>query len=697
MKHLYFYITTSFFALFLQFAVAQNSQPCLTEVLFREKINNDPQILDQRRQIMENAQRFANNNDNRGGVRIIPMVFHVIHEGGAENISKAQILDQVRILNEDYRRLNADATNTPAAFLPVAADCNIEFRLAQLDPNGNCTDGIERIYSSLTNNARDNVKALSDWPMDKYLNIWVVKSIETTGTGIVLGYAQFPPPLGGNANTDGVVLRADFVGSIGSANGNGYFGRTATHEIGHWFGLLHIWGDDNGACTGTDYVADTPNQASENYWCPVYPHVTCSNGPNGDMFQNYMDYSDGSCENLFTAGQKNVMDNTLTTARTNNWSAANLTATGTDVSVPSVCVPRADFYADKQMICYGDSIKFTDYSWNADVATRDWSFPGGTPSTGTDSSIWVTYPTAGVYQVTLRVYNASGGDTLNKTTYIYVSSGASAYTAPYHEGFEGGSYPNVDWYIFNPDAGATYAKVTTAHIEGAASLKINNATSNSDAATDELVGPSIDLTTCTNPILTFQTAYKQKTASTTSTESLKVLISTTCGKYWTQRMALGCGTSFNMVTQNAQTSPFTPTSSQWKFWTVNIAPYGTSHNFRMKFVYTNGNRSNNFYIDDINIMTANSTADLQMNEFDFDVAPNPASDEMKINYFLPDTRNVLMELTDLTGRKVQTVVNEKLEPGRHEITLSAPSSAGIYFLTLRAGEQTFVRKVVFTR
>jgi hypothetical protein len=162
-----------------------------------------------------------------------------------------------------------------------------------------------RVQTSVNGfSTNDNVKFSSTggsniWNRDKYLNIWVCN----LSSGL-LGYAQFP---GGPANTDGVVIDFQAFGTNGTAQAPFNLGRTATHEVGHWLNCYHIWGDDGTACTGTDQVSDTPNQADENYGCPVFPVISCNNGPNGDMFMNYMDYTDDGCMNVFTTGQKNRM------------------------------------------------------------------------------------------------------------------------------------------------------------------------------------------------------------------------------------------------------------------------------------------------------------------------------------------------------------------------------------------------------
>jgi hypothetical protein len=176
----------------------------------------------------------------------------------------------------------------------------IRFVLAKTDPDGKPTSGITRTKTTVTSFPQDDsVKSgatggIDAWPSDKYLNLWVC----ALGGGL-LGYAQFP---GGPAATDGVVILNTAFGSMGTATAPYNLGRTATHEIGHWLNLRHIWGDTED-CSGTDFVDDTPNAQLPNYGKPIFPHVSCSNGPNGDMFMNYMDYVDDAAMVMFTAGQ----------------------------------------------------------------------------------------------------------------------------------------------------------------------------------------------------------------------------------------------------------------------------------------------------------------------------------------------------------------------------------------------------------
>lgn len=244
----------------------------------------------------------------------IPVVVHVVYSKNSENIADQQIDSQIEVLNEDYSGTNLDQILIPNGFKNVkAGDIGLRFCLATLDPDNQPTNGITRTLTSVTEfGFSDDVKYTDQggedaWPADKYLNIWVCN----LGGGL-LGYAQYP---GGPDSTDGVVILYKAFGKNGTAVKPYNKGRTVTHEVGHWFNLFHIWGDDGSDCSGTDNVNDTPNQAGSNTGCPTYPSISCNNGPNGDMFMNYLDYSNDSCMYMFTKGQKNRMLNALDNLR----------------------------------------------------------------------------------------------------------------------------------------------------------------------------------------------------------------------------------------------------------------------------------------------------------------------------------------------------------------------------------------------
>lgn len=230
----------------------------------------------------------------------IAVVVHVVYNTEARNVSDDQVRSQIEVLNQDYMALNADRTNVPSPWTSLAATPGVQFHLATTDPTGQPTTGITHTQTSTVSfNFDESVKSsaaggVDPWPTDRYLNIWVCNL-----SGGLLGYAQFP---GGPATTDGVVILYSAFGAGGSAKAPFHLGRTTTHEVGHWLNLHHIWGDVLG-CGGTDSVDDTPPAESPNYGTPLFPHVTCSNGPNGDMFMNFMDYVDDSAMCFFTQGQ----------------------------------------------------------------------------------------------------------------------------------------------------------------------------------------------------------------------------------------------------------------------------------------------------------------------------------------------------------------------------------------------------------
>jgi hypothetical protein len=238
----------------------------------------------------------------------IQVVVHVVAKTDEENISDEQIESQIEVLNQDYRGKNADRSKVPDVWAGLAADPNLQFALATKDPKGKPTNGITRVQTTRDSfGTGDSVKTKAGggtppWATDRYLNLWVCN----LGEGL-LGYAQFP---GGPARTDGVVILYTAFGTKGAAADPFNLGRTATHEVGHYLNLRHIWGDSND-CSGSDQVSDTPRAQMPNYGKPDFPHISCNNGPNGDMFMDYMDYVDDAAMFMFTQGQAARMNATL--------------------------------------------------------------------------------------------------------------------------------------------------------------------------------------------------------------------------------------------------------------------------------------------------------------------------------------------------------------------------------------------------
>ncbi len=362
----------------------------------------------------------------------IPVVFHVIHNGTnvgvGYNISVAQIQSQIAVLNEDYRKLNVDTALTPSVFKPTAADCEINFCLAQTDPNGAFTTGIDRINRNtmgwtappyLDTYINSTIKPATIWNTNQYLNIWVMPDFNSSSAGALLGYATFPAGSTltgltgsfGTTTSDGVVLWYKSTGRVGALDPTYNKGRTATHEIGHWLGLRHIWGDAN---CGNDYCNDTPTQQAYNFGCPTFPSVTCTNGPNGDEFMNYMDYSDDPCLNMFSNDQKTRIQTVMT------HSPMRIAVAASNKCSAPTTMPVAAFTANITTVTVGGSVNFTDQSTNTPTSWT-WTFTGGTPASSTvQNPTGIVYNTIGTYAVKLRVANSTAADSLTKTAYINV-------------------------------------------------------------------------------------------------------------------------------------------------------------------------------------------------------------------------------------------------------------------------------------
>jgi hypothetical protein len=281
----------------LSFAVYGSAQRCGTPGYVKQ--NGTPLVLSSTANVDD-----ANARDTLPGeVVVVPVVFHVLYNTSVQNVSDQQVLSQLTVLNNDYRRRNADTVYTPAPFKSVAADARIVFCLAKVDPKGKYTTGIIHKYTSSDLFLSDDEMKFSStggddaWDSKKYLNIWVCNLF-----GRALGYAVMP---GGPAEKDGVVIQYTAFGTMGTAAAPFNKGRTTTHEVGHWLGLKHLWGD---AECGDDGIADTPPQESSNSNCASFPHLSsCSINSYGDMFMDFMDFTDDACMNMFTQGQKNEM------------------------------------------------------------------------------------------------------------------------------------------------------------------------------------------------------------------------------------------------------------------------------------------------------------------------------------------------------------------------------------------------------
>ncbi|MBK9190233.1 MAG: T9SS type A sorting domain-containing protein [Crocinitomicaceae bacterium] len=623
---------------------------------------------------------------------IIPVVVHVIHDGGESNISVEQILSGIDMLNEDFNRLNADTINTrnsaEAPFLPFAADVGIQFMMAKIDPDGNCTNGIERRYNpGMTNNADDNAKhynqgGLDAWNRNNYMNIWIVNSIESDGEGTTLGYAEFP--YSGGSSNYGVIIRHDAYGTVGTASGD----RTLSHEIGHCLGLMHTFqgGCHSDDCSDNgDYCCDTPPE-SEAHWSCMTSLNSCDDVPVNDIYgfdandqwENFMSYA--PCQNMFSEDQKAIIMFNLTDINflANLTSLANQAETG--VLLPEqLC--KAEFTSDATVICVGSSVQFFDQSY-FNVTGRTWNFSGGSPASSTDQNPVVTYNTPGVYDISLEVTDGSSSVTEIANDYLIVLSDPGE-ALPHVEGFESfTTFPdNTAYFVQNDNGQDTWEITGETSYTGSQCVWIDNFGEN-DGSSDAFISGTIDLSTvdpADDMVFTFKYAYKKRTSA--NDEWLQFSISKDCGQSWSIRKNL----HGDQLSEFTQISPYEPwTAEEWT--TVNVtnitSDYYTS-DFRYKFTFRNDG-GNNIYIDHINLYPESMTEiSEEENENLLRVFPNPVNNSLTIQKYFNGIVYGTIVIENLTGQKIMEVYNGEMNHGTNEWNLNTSNlPAGIYFVKI---------------
>lgn len=540
-----------------------------------------------------------------GTIYTIPVVFHVLHNYGSENVSDLQIQSALDILNRDFRRLNLDANSVYPPFLSLVSDVEIEFVFAKIAPNGECFDGITRTVSTETNNGDDGMSQVNTiidgndvfqgiWPHNKYLNIYVCKNI-----GGYAGYTYKPngssTATAGNMKYNGIFLKHNYCGSIGSSSV--YRSRTLTHEVGHWLNLSHVWGDGNsaGLDCGDDNVPDTPITKGFSF-CPTSPVDAKVCDPNiVENYENYMDYT--RCRKMFTLGQAARMRAAIintTGGRNNIWTAANFLEVVDDGSPTSLCDARID--ADTPVLCEGASATFSVTGATEPITSYSWTFPGGSPTTSTQENPTVTYSTPGTYDVTLIVSTSSGSKTLSNAEFISVQANRTVYPLPISEGFVSTYFPpSAGWTINNGGSASTWERSTHGTfptVSSSANLKFD-ADGNNNGDIDDLNTPSFSLAGYGSATLTFDVAYRQ--FSDNYTDKLEVLISTACGMPYE--------VVYSKENPDLQTEPDgfgyeDPTT--WRNETIDLTSYIGATEARVKFRGISG-WGNQIYIDNINI------------------------------------------------------------------------------------------------
>jgi hypothetical protein len=647
-------LTLLFFLLSTVVLFAQDRN-CGSMNVLEQQLQQDPDMATRMEAIERHTENFIRTHQEGDRVVItIPVVFHIVHNGDAlgtnENISDALVQAQLDQLNQDFSLTNSDANLIPALFQPVAANTEIQFCLAQRKPDGTATNGINRVNGGQTSwtvsQIDGSLKPSTIWDRNQYLNVWSV--VFGGGDAGLLGYAQFP---GGTASTDGVVCLWSSFGSVANPNpsGGSYArGRTATHEIGHWLNLRHIWGD---ATCGNDQVADTPVHNTSNGGCPAYPHYSTCSGTPVEMTMNYMDYTYDACMYMFTAGQKARMQAVLASGGARQ-----------SLTTSQGCVPPSGGGS-----C-GTPSGLNATAVTSSTATLNWSAVSGATS----------------YNVQLRPV---GSGTWSSGSTSGTSINATSLTASTQYEFQVQA-------VCGSTSGSYSSSATFTTTSGQACT--DNYEPNNSRST------SLPLT----PIATdriAQIAYSgdndwYRFANTSSQKNIRVDLTNLPADYdlklyqnsTLRKTSQNDGTMSEFVTYN--------TSKVASNWYAYVYGYSGAYSNTQCYTLRITLSSSSFRGD--------GTTDGETTEFEipaivlesnFLMFPNPAQNELTLDIMMQDENPVQVSIMDITGKMLMRNTYE-LGKDQNRVTLDVSKlAAGMYVVRVENGETVGVQKLTIAR
>ncbi len=587
---------------FFSFSTAAFTQDQCGQAWFSNQFRAEhPELVQQietnEQALYEQAEQI---DASRAEKRIIPVVFTILHDNGPENITDDQVLDAIRIMNEDFNASNPELDDVISAFQGIIGDGDIELRLATKDPNGNPTTGIQRVESSQTY-IGDNGSKINGWPRSKYLNIWVTDVITVTGAS-ASAFAILPADAHSQPGFDGIIANHRYVGSIGTAISDG---KTLSHEAGHYLGLRHTWGPTNFAgCDGTatnpndpcygvnncnwdDGISDTPNTTGVYGGCNT-AKTSCGSL---DNIQNFMDYA--NCEAMFTQGQINVMRAALNSSiaeRNKLWTSSNLAATGTSELLV------ADYHVDRPTACRGEAVTFYDAS-RYDAESWSWEITGPETFTSEEQNPTFTFGTAGYYSVKLTVTQGSTTEEIEEIDAFFVTD-VYGNATPLKEDFE---TPLAGWVTVNrglEDDKYKWDYSTVAGYDDNFSYLVYNVGNEDHKNPDELILNSVDFRPMQKADVSFKVAHARLTS--TSDDRMRFSVSKDCGESW---INVWQGSSVQLSGGKiAGASVYKPSSqSDWESFTVTNVPLGwLGPNALIKFTFEPGG-GNQLFLDNINI------------------------------------------------------------------------------------------------
>jgi hypothetical protein len=640
--------------------------------------------------VISNAgNKVSDNGQSNKTINTIPVIFHVVLPDPSV-VTDAQVMAQIDTLNRDYAGINGDSVKIPSFFKSLFGKSSLQFCLAQHTPTGDITTGIDRGTTTQAsfNNTTDGVKHVSTggtdiWDGTKYFNVWIC----ALSNGVV-GYATFPDD--NQPDEQGVVI--DYRSLPGGSFTGFNTGKTLSHETGHYFNLYHIWGDDNGACTGTDYVDDTPNQANSTSGCFSGVRTdACTPGGNGIMYENYMDYSNDDCLVMFTVQQVARMESALSVYRSSllisdacqpvilkNYDAQLLSVLQpaqricTNAFTPVINLKNAGSQTLTSLTIQAriDNGAVTTYNWTGSVgrlATTSVTLPPITTTTGKHSfTLFISNP-----DNTADENHANDTLTVNYQYYEPV--------ATVTESFEGTTFPPMGWDIVNPDNLVTWKRVTDISKTGNSSVMMDNFTTQLNGRKDDLRLPNITLpATLDSAFFTFQLAAAVK-STTSIPDTLEVLVSSDCGHTYTSiYKKYGIG----LITRTTATAnAFAPTAIEWRKDSINMAEYIGAANILIAFRNTSENQ-NNIYLDDVNLRTVVINPNLKAQGFL--VTPNPVVSYVAVQFYPQPINLRAIQLYSIAGQKL--------------FELSTSGQANNYYSLdmSRFAPGTFVVRAVFT-
>ena len=611
-------------------------------------------------------------------VYIIPVIVHVVHNGepvgeGA-NISAEQVYSQIEVLNEDFRALNADLDETRDVYRPLAGDTKVTFAPALVDPEGNPLEeaGIQRYNGGQASWSVDNfdtqVKPSTQFDPYRYANLWTAPL-----SGGLLGYAQFPldPVVPGIPSgdpdseiSDGVVMGYQYFGSIEKVNtpqlqeGAPFnLGRTATHEVGHWLGLRHIWGD--GDCGVDDQVADTPTQGSSSSGCPADDASTCGEL---DMWENYMDYTDDGCMSLFTQGQADRMRTVI--------ELDDMRDQLMDSDVP--VLGNSYFSSQDRRVCAGGTVEFTSVVEEG-FSIVQWEFEGGTPATSTEPNPSIVYNSEGIYDVSLTIRGGDNDTTIVLSTedYIRVQDLGNSQALPLAADFESGIPEG--WSALS-EGGWTSSE---AGLNSSGALVIDHF-NNVYEEPQELSSPIADLRNEQNGLnIRFDLAYP---SGATAIDGLEVGYIDPCSGDYTQ---LWRESGSELSTGPETESLFIPSSADdWQEVGINIFDV-SDIDYAQFIIQGRGNNGNALYIDNISVTSAEGA----IPDFDIDtkslVCPGVPISFTNTSSFFGSPESVSWSWQFEEGLPATSTEESPsgiifTMPGTYDITLSATIDGEVY-------------------